>query len=154
MILEILYESRAPSSHSPALVRPRDIVHSPQKILVTYWSPEIVTVLPPLVPNQGKTRGVKRWLYAQNPQNFRRRFNQKTIGFIPPAGLLPPEAKKNWAFCTVLRRFCTQKRWFFNAKRRIQVPNPQNFRLRRSGFDRVTVLPPCSKIGKTRGVKR
>ena len=34
------------------------------------------------------------------------------------------------------------KTLIFNAKRRIQVPNPQNFRLRRTGLDTVvTVLP-------------
>ena len=55
------------------------------------------------------------------------------------AGLLPPETEIFEFVCIVLWWFCSQKRWFFNAKRKMQVPNPQNFRLAH-WFCYVTVL--------------
>ena len=58
-------------------------------------------------------------------------------------------------FLSFLHRFVTilhSKTLFFNAKRRIQVPNPQNFRLRRTGQNFTPHLtgkkaPPSYKSG-------
>ena len=87
----------------------------------------------------------------QNPKNIRRlrrRFNQNQW-FYSFCWLLP-EADFVLSFFHRLVTILQSKTLIFQCRTQNPSPKSQNFRLRRTGLDTVTVLPPCSKIGKTR----
>ena len=79
-------------------------------------------------------------------------FTKKTIGFIPPAGLLPPEAN----FFKLFAPFCDDfalKNIVFpmqNAESKYQIP-----KIFACGAMVLPVLPfyppPCSKTGNSKG---